>query len=108
MKRQYIGSMGLVGYEKRTIKINIYFAIVFFVLMSIGVVCLVSWAIDTAERIYHARIVSGITDGIKDSKGKFSIPNSNIYIIPKTKDTGKLVIAGAGDEGMRKTWEGGN
>ncbi len=100
-----IGNMGLVSFEKNKIKVNLYFAIVIFLLICIGVVYIVSWSVSQVEKIYHARMVSGIVHGIREPRGNFSIPDSPIQIKPMSKNSGEITIAGAGDEGKRKVWE---
>lgn len=45
--RRIIGNMGLIGFEKNTIKLNLYVSILLFVLISIGVVCAVTYVINT-------------------------------------------------------------
>jgi|GEM_PF-5812968 len=98
----------------RSTTLPLWPAMLIFFLMSAGVVCLVSYAVNLAERVYHARFVSGIVEGVKEPRGKFSIPNSPITIKPTGKNKAALTIvdspspaiAGAGDEGPRRVWEG--
>ena len=74
--RKIIGNMGLMGFKKGTVKINLYLGILLFLLISIGVVCAVTYVINRAEKASVA-----------------SNPSS-------------FAIAGAGSEGISKTWEG--
>jgi hypothetical protein len=89
----------------RVIKIKLWLAIPIFILISLGIVWLVSQAVDFTETLTTNRIHSGIVDGIKSKQGKFWL-NDNISIKPTGADKGEISIAGAGDEGGRKVWEG--
>lgn len=91
--------------EKIVIKLKLWQAAIIFVFMSVGVVCMVSIAMNYAESMMKNRIHSGIVDGIKSRQGKFYL-NDNISIKPIGKDKGEISIAGAGSEGAVKTWEG--
>lgn len=99
--------------RRAAIKIPLWSAIVFFILMSIGVVVSVSWLLDQTDKIGILRVKSEIITGIKDGKGKFNLKDSNIEITPTGKNTARIiltnshaVIAGASDEGNRQVWEG--
>lgn len=91
--------------EKIVIKLKLWQAIIIFVFMSAGAVCMVSTAMNYAESMMKNRIHSGIVDGIKSKQGKFYL-NDNISIRPTGKNKGEISIAGSGSEGTAKTWEG--
>ena len=91
--------------ERGIIKIKLWLAIPIFILISIGIVWLVSYTVNFAETLTANRIHSGIVDGIKSKQGKFWL-NDKISIKPTGADKGEISIAGAEDEGKRKVWEG--
>lgn len=100
-------------FAKQIISIKLWKAIVITILMTIGVVFLTTYLINFIERLTLNRVHSGITHGIKSQQGKFWI-SKTIYITPDGKNTGEIKItepkniqtAGAGDEGIKKVWEG--
>lgn len=71
-----IGRMGLVGFGKGTVKVRLWIATVFFILVSIGAVVLVSWGINKLDNSSNRLNRLSCSDGFS--------------------------IAGAGDEGIRK------
>lgn len=100
-------------FTEQIIQIKLWKAIIITILIIIGVIFLTTYLINFIEQLTLNRVHSGITHGIKSQQGKFWI-SKTIYIIPDGKNTGKIKItepkniqiAGAGDEGIKKVWEG--
>lgn len=86
--------------DKIVIKLKLWQAVIIFVSMSAGAICMVSTALNYAESMTKNRIHSGIVDGIKSRQGKFWL-NGNISIKPTGANKGEISIAGAGDNTLQ-------
>lgn len=59
---------------------------------------------DTGYRYAYREMENKLREGIQGGM-KFAIDGLNVRFVPPRQKQVQLVIAGAGDEGMRKTWE---
>lgn len=85
----------------KVIAIKLWKAILILILMTIGVVFIVARLLDSIERVTLNRVDSGITEGIKNPKGKFWI-SKTISVTPDYPNTGRIRIARTGDQHLQK------